>query len=86
MDSNNIVTNIAAGGEFSIFVTRNKLNNETELFGCGHNLRGQIGASFVRHVTDLVKIDGLSNYRIQVFLLKLYRLLMGNIKMWKQRK
>ena len=40
MDSNNIVTNIAAGGEFSIFVTRNKLNNETELFGCGHNLRG----------------------------------------------
>jgi alpha-tubulin suppressor-like RCC1 family protein len=35
-------TDIAAGDEFSIIVGRNKHNNETEVFGCGLNLHGEI--------------------------------------------
>jgi hypothetical protein len=40
MENHNIVLDAAAGEEFSIFVTKNKLNNETEVFGCGHNVKG----------------------------------------------
>ena len=39
-------TDIAAGNEFSIFVTENQRNAETEVFGCGHNIHGEIGKVF----------------------------------------
>ncbi len=35
------------------------------MFGCGHNLKGELGVGFLRHVTDNVKLEGLSNYSIQ---------------------
>jgi alpha-tubulin suppressor-like RCC1 family protein len=41
--ADNRATDIAAGNEFSIFVTENKKNGETEVFGCGHNTHGEIG-------------------------------------------
>ncbi len=66
MESHNEVVDSAAGDEFSIFVTKNKLTNETEVFGCGHNLKGQLGAGFMRHICDIIKIEGLSNYKIKV--------------------
>lgn len=66
MDSNNQVLDVAAGSEFSVFVTKNKMTQETEVFSCGHNIRGQLGAGFVRHVSDIVKIEGLSNFKIEV--------------------
>ena len=66
MESHNEVLDAAAGEEFSLFVTRNKLNNETEVFGCGHNVKGQLGAGFMRHICDIVKVEGLSNYKIKV--------------------
>lgn len=56
---------MAAGDEFSIFVTKNKSNQETEVFSCGHNLKGELGVGFLRHVTDLVKVEGISNYQIR---------------------
>jgi hypothetical protein len=31
---------MGAGNEFSIFVTKNQNNKETEVFSCGHNLNG----------------------------------------------
>lgn len=55
---------MTAGYEHTIIVSLNKLNNETEVFGCGHNLKGELGVGFVRHVTDIVKLEGLSNYSI----------------------
>jgi alpha-tubulin suppressor-like RCC1 family protein len=65
---NNEVTDIAAGREHSIFVTRNKsifiilVTDETEVFGSGHNLKGELGIGYLRHVADLIKIEGLSNF------------------------
>jgi len=61
----NIVEDFSAGDEFTILVTKNKLNNETEVFGCGHNIQGELGAGFLKHVSDIVKIESLSNYKIK---------------------
>ena len=58
------ITDIAAGNGFSIFVTKNKQNDETEVFGCGQNLNGELAVGYLRHVMDVTKIEGLSNYRI----------------------
>jgi len=57
------VTDIAAGEGFSVFVTRNKQNEETEVFACGNNLNGELGVGYMRHVLDVTKIEGLSNYK-----------------------
>lgn len=59
-----MITDIAAGQGFSIFVTRNKQNDETEVFGCGVNLNGELAVGYLRHILDVTKIEGLSNYRI----------------------
>jgi hypothetical protein len=37
---NHIVEQIAAGEDFTIIVTKNKSNGESEVFGTGHNMRG----------------------------------------------
>lgn len=47
-------------------MTEHHVTGETEIFGCGHNLRGELGAGFVRHISDIVKVEGLSNYKIKV--------------------
>jgi len=60
----NIVTDVAAGDEFSMFVTRNRHNRETEVFGCGHNLHGELGAGNISHVQEVIKVESLSNYKI----------------------
>jgi alpha-tubulin suppressor-like RCC1 family protein len=53
--------NVAAGIDFSVFVGRNRNSDETEVYGCGHNLKGELGVGVLRHVTDVTKNDGLSN-------------------------
>ena len=58
------VTDVAAGDGFSMFVTRNKQNDETEVFGCGLNLNGELAVGYLRHIMDVTKVEGLSNYRI----------------------
>lgn len=50
---NNTITDMAAGEEFTVFVTKNKLNGETEVFSCGYNIHGELGLGFLRHVADL---------------------------------
>ena len=60
----NFVTDITAGEGHSIFVSRNKFNSETEIFGCGKNLVGQLGVGNLSHINDVVKIDSLSNYKV----------------------
>lgn len=67
MEAGNNVTDIACGSEFTIFVSENHATGETEVFGCGHNLKGELGAGFLRHISDVVKIEGLSNYKIKVY-------------------
>ena len=47
-----------------MFVTKNKQNNETEVFGCGLNLNGELAVGYFRHILDVTKVEGLSNYRI----------------------
>ncbi len=71
MEQNNKVVDVAAGSEFTIIVTENHVNGETEVFGCGHNLKGEIGGGFIRHISDVIKIEGLSNYRIKVIIFNL---------------
>lgn len=66
MEQSNKAIDAVAGHEFTLMITENHTNGETEVFGCGHNLKGEIGAGFVRHISDIVKIEGLSNYRIKV--------------------
>ena len=48
-----------------MIVTVNKSSEETEVFGCGHNNKGELGAGFVRHLADVVKVEGLSNFKIK---------------------
>ena len=63
--SDSTVVDFSAGDEFSIFVTKNKSNNETEVFGCGHNLHGELGIGYLKHLSDISKIESLSNYKIK---------------------
>jgi alpha-tubulin suppressor-like RCC1 family protein len=63
--SSNSVTDIQAGGDFSIFVTENRNNQETELFGTGFNLFGELGIGSSKHINDMEKIDALSNFKMQ---------------------
>lgn len=59
------VTDVAAGEEHTVIVTENKNNGETEVFSCGHNNKGELGAGFLRHLSDVVKIEGLSNFQVK---------------------
>lgn len=61
----NIVTDAAAGENISVIVTQNKNNGECEVFSCGYNINGQLGLGYLRHVSDIAKIEGLSNYSIK---------------------
>lgn len=58
------MTDIAAGGEFSIFITENRSSGETEVFGSGFNVFGELGIGSAKHVNDVELIEGLSNYKI----------------------
>lgn len=58
----NVVTDVAAGEEHTIIVTENEYTNETEVFACGHNNKGELGAGFMRHISDVTKIESLSNF------------------------
>jgi alpha-tubulin suppressor-like RCC1 family protein len=60
-----VATDIAAGNDFSMFVARNRLNNETEVYGCGYNMHGELGAGNLSHIQDVIKIESLSNYKIK---------------------
>jgi alpha-tubulin suppressor-like RCC1 family protein len=62
---NNFITNIAAGSEFTMVVTKNRANEECEVYGTGMNLHGQLCSGGVRHISDFVKAEGLSNYDIE---------------------
>ena len=33
---------MAAGNNFSVIISKNKLNDETEVFSCGHNVHGEV--------------------------------------------
>jgi len=35
------------------------------VFACGHNLKGELGIGYLRHVGDLIKLEGLSNYQVK---------------------
>jgi alpha-tubulin suppressor-like RCC1 family protein len=37
---------------------------ETEVYGCGRNLRGQLGIGVLRHIVDIHKLEQLSNFTI----------------------
>lgn len=60
--TSNTVTDIAAGDAFSMFVTKNNSNKETEVFGCGLNINGELGVGYLRHVLDVTKVEALSNF------------------------
>ena len=34
------------------------------MYGCGRNLRGQLGIGVLRHIIDIHKLEQLSNYKI----------------------
>lgn len=57
-------TDIAAGEEFSIIVGRNRTSNETEVYGCGHNLHGELGGGNLSHINEIQKVESLSGYTI----------------------
>ena len=84
MEQNNKVVDVAAGSEFTIIVTENHTNGETEVFGCGHNLKGEIGGGFIRHLSDVIKIEGLSNYRIKVINNYIFLKLFHSLKQTEQ--
>jgi len=58
------VYDAAAGEGYSIIVGENKESKETEVYGCGFNLHGECGSGYLKHVTDVMKIEALSNYTL----------------------
>ncbi|EGR32226.1 regulator of chromosome condensation and btb domain protein 1 [Ichthyophthirius multifiliis] len=62
---NNIVTDMAAGEEFTVIVTQNQQNDQTEVFSCGHNNKGELGVGNLSHLQDITKISSLSNYQFK---------------------
>lgn len=59
------VEDIAAGERHSFFVTKNKNSDETEVFACGYNNFGELAIGRSMHLTDLTKVETLSNFKIQ---------------------
>ena len=57
------VIKLAAGDMFSIFITDNY--GDTEAYGCGLNSRGQLGLGYLTHVTDLIKLQNISNFVVK---------------------
>lgn len=51
------MVDVAAGEQMSVIVTKNRVNGETEVFSCGHNVNGQLGLGYLRHISDIAKID-----------------------------
>ena len=56
---------MAAGGNYSIFVTRSRIDQEVELYGCGFNVFGELGLGIINHVSDVGKIERLSNFKVK---------------------
>lgn len=44
---------IALGDKFSLFSCINSFSNQTEIYGMGTNIRGQLGNGFISHVSGL---------------------------------
>lgn len=60
---NKRVTKMASGDNFSIFVT--EFDEEEEVYGCGLNSRGQLGLGYLTHISDVIKIQNLSNFVVE---------------------
>ncbi|EGR26934.1 phosphatidylinositol 3- and 4-kinase family protein, putative [Ichthyophthirius multifiliis] len=59
------IVDVAAGEAHTMIVSVNRQNEETEVFGCGYNNKGELGVGLLRHICDVEKVDGLSNFKIQ---------------------
>lgn len=55
---------VALGEDFSVFVCKNKETGNTQLFGCGHNLFGQLGNGFITHTSEFQFMDTLSDFTV----------------------
>lgn len=55
---------VALGSDFSVFVCKNKETGNTQLFGCGHNIYGQLGNGFINHTSDFQFMDTLSDFTV----------------------
>jgi alpha-tubulin suppressor-like RCC1 family protein len=57
------VTDAACGEEFSLILCKNPQNNDVqEVYGCGNNLRGQLGINRMSHLQDLTLIEDVSGF------------------------
>lgn len=53
---------LALGNDFSIFVCKNRKTKSTQIYGCGHNMNGQLGNGFLSHTNDFQLMDTLSDF------------------------
>jgi alpha-tubulin suppressor-like RCC1 family protein len=57
------VVDAAAGEEFSLILVENPANNNVqEVYGCGNNLRGQLGINRTSHVQDMILVEDISGF------------------------
>lgn len=56
---------IIMGNEFTLFHCRNKKDGNTQVFGTGHNLHGELATGVTKHINDFQKIELLSDYTIK---------------------
>ena len=59
------VLDVAAGDRFSVFVAHHHKTHETEVYSTGHNMRGQLGVGYTRHLQDLTLIEDISNFKVK---------------------
>ena len=58
-----VVLDAAGGEEFTIIHVRDPKNgNVEEIYGCGNNLRGQLGINRVSHLQDLMIVEDVSGF------------------------
>lgn len=62
----NEIKNMVVGDQFSVIVTDNANNNNSQVFSMGTNVRGQLGIEEIRHLRDISKIQKLSNYMMKI--------------------
>ena len=56
------VKDIELGLDFSLFICESPKTGFTQVFGMGHNSKGQMGSGFSRHVQKLTKLEPLSDF------------------------
>ena len=59
---NSDILDIKAGELFSVLIAQNRVTKSYEVFTFGNNLKGELGQGEIKHIRDITKVEGLSDF------------------------